>query len=172
MTRKNAESLAQWLGNARFYISKYRPVPIKEHLVFDNCIFLASSSKMFYTTASQVKITAQASPYGKPEPTRIIKPSESLELKCPLINAVVALANETVRSGYGALVFCSSRTGCERDATLISQVLPLPEEIEPGTREKRNDLINDLRSRYSSTHNHNEVHTDILSQSTRFHHRE
>jgi replicative superfamily II helicase len=58
----------------------------------------------------------------------------------------VALANETARSGFGALVFCSSRLGCERDAILISQVLPKVEEIEPWVMEKRINLLNDLRS--------------------------
>lgn len=82
----------------------------------------------------------------KLQPSRIIQPSLSKELSNPLINAVVSLANETARSGYGALVFCSSRAGCEKDAILISQVMPRPEETEPFVMEKRANLIADLRS--------------------------
>jgi replicative superfamily II helicase len=58
----------------------------------------------------------------------------------------VSLANETARAGYGALVFCSSRAGCERDAILISQVLPRGEEVDAGTMDRRRDLLSDLRS--------------------------
>jgi replicative superfamily II helicase len=67
-------------------------------------------------------------------------------LSNPLLNAVVSLANETARSGYGALVFCSSRSQCEHDALLISQVLPRPEETDLLVMEKRIDLLNELRS--------------------------
>lgn len=63
-----------------------------------------------------------------------------------MINAVAALANETAREGYGALVFCSSRTGCEMNAALISQVLPRPEEIDPLVMDKRRDVLHNLRS--------------------------
>jgi DNA polymerase theta len=82
----------------------------------------------------------------RPEPCRIILPSPNKEFKDPLINAVVSLANETARAGYGALVFCSSRAGCERDAILISQVLPRVEEVDAGTMDRRRDLLSDLRS--------------------------
>lgn len=79
-------------------------------------------------------------------PIRIIRPSPAKELSNPLINAVVVLANETAKAGYGALVFCSSRLGCERDALLISQVLPRGEDVDADTMERRKDLLNDLRS--------------------------
>ena len=60
---------------------------------------------------------------------------------------MVALAHETARSGYGALVFCSSRAGCEADATLISQALPMLSEIDDHELvEKRLDLLTELRS--------------------------
>jgi hypothetical protein len=58
----------------------------------------------------------------------------------------VSLANETARAGYGALEFCSSRAGCERDAVLLSQVLPRPGEVDPAIMEKRLELLNDFRS--------------------------
>lgn len=62
------------------------------------------------------------------------------------MNSVAALANETVRAGYGALVFSSSRAGCESDALLISRVLPSFAEALPSVRQKRLDLLGDLRS--------------------------
>jgi hypothetical protein len=138
--------LAKWLDNAKFYISKYRPVPVEEHLVFDNAVYPASSSSSFYKAATQLNTQIHNPSQIKPEPSRLIDQSPSKELNNPLINAVVALSNETARAGYGALVFCSSRVGCEKDAILISQVLPRAKEVDSLTLEKRRDLLNDLRS--------------------------
>ncbi|CAG8957860.1 hypothetical protein HYFRA_00000200 [Hymenoscyphus fraxineus] len=145
-TLNNAELLATWLNNAKFYHSKYRPVPVEEHLVFDNNVYSASSSNKFYKTATQLTSQHPNSSQIKPEPLRSIEPSQVKEFSNALTNAVVALANETARAGYGALVFCSSRLGCERNAILISQVLPRPEEVLPGVMEKRSELLNDLMS--------------------------
>lgn len=77
---------------------------------------------------------------------KIIDPSTHKEFKDPVLNAVVALANETVRSGYGALVFCGSRNSCESDACLISRVLPTVHELDPDIYERRLDLVGELRS--------------------------
>ncbi|KAH7417138.1 DEAD/DEAH box helicase [Cadophora sp. MPI-SDFR-AT-0126] len=151
-TLNNAELLAKWLDNAKYYVSRYRPVPVEEHLVFDNAVYPASSSSKFYKTATQLnaqtqtQAQTQTATQAKPEPCRIIQQSESKELNNPLINSVISLANETARSGYGALVFCSSRTGCERDAELISMALPQPAEVNPLTMDRRTELLNDLRS--------------------------
>ena len=119
---------------------------MKEHLVFDNAVYPASTSSRFYKTATQLNAQTQLSSQVKPEPVRVIQPSQCKEFNNPLINAVVSLANETARAGYGALVFCSSRAGCERDAILISQVLPRPEEVDTATVKRRLELLNDLRS--------------------------
>ncbi|TVY20266.1 Helicase and polymerase-containing protein TEBICHI [Lachnellula arida] len=135
-----------WLNGAKFYISRYRPVPIEEHLVFDNSVYHAATSSRFYKTATQLNAQTQLSSQVKPEPVRIIHPSQCREFSDPLINAVVSLASDTAKAGYGALVFCSSRAGCERDAILISQVLPRPEEVDTATMDKRMELLNDLRS--------------------------
>ncbi|TVY48952.1 DNA polymerase theta [Lachnellula occidentalis] len=127
-TLNNAGLLAQWLNGARFYISRYRPVPIEEHLVFDNSVYQAATSSRFYKTATQLNAQTQLSSQVKPEPVRIIHPSQYKEFGDPLINAVVSLASETARAGYGALV------------------LPRPEEVDTTTMEKRLELLNDLRS--------------------------
>lgn len=142
--KQNAELLAKWLDNAKFYISRYRRVPVEEHLVFGNAVYPAASSSRFYKTATQ--LNTQNLSQLKPEPSRLITQSPSKELINPLINAVVALSNETARADYGALIFCSSRLGCEKDAILISQVLPTTAEIDPLVAERRRDLLSDLRS--------------------------
>ena len=142
---KNAQLLAKWL-NARFYISRYIPVKVEEFLVFENAVYPASTSGRFYKTATQLnsQITSEAPP--KPEQCRLIKPSEHSELANPLLNAVVALATETARAGYGALVFCSSRGGCETDALLFSQSMPKLDSIADDVIGKRKDLLGELRS--------------------------
>ena len=114
-------------------------------------MYPAANPNTFYKTATQLASTQALAADGdstqlKLQPCKIIHASPSKELSSPLLNAVVSLANETARSGYGALVFCSSRTGCERDAALISQVMPRPDEIDSYVREKRADLLADLRS--------------------------
>lgn len=114
--------------------------------MFDNKVYPASSSSRFYKTATELTSQAENSTQPKPEAARIIQPSQYKEFSNPLTNAVVALANETARAGYGALVFCSSKAGCERDALLISQVLPQIEECESETAHGRRDLLSDLRS--------------------------
>lgn len=145
---QNADLLAKWLDNAKFYVSKYRPVPIEEHLVFDNAVYPASTANSFYKTATQLNAQTQSQNATQPKPDscRTVQQSPCKELKNPLLNAVVSLANETARAGYGALVFCSSRVGCERDAVLISQVLPRVNEVDIKTLDRRRDLLNDLRS--------------------------
>lgn len=145
---QNAELLAKWLNDAKFYVSQYRPVLVEEHFVFDNAIYPATTSRRFHKTAKQLNSPTQPQDHlqGNLTPTRLIQPSPDKALKSPLINAVISLANETAKSGYGALVFCSSRQGCERDAMLISQVLPRGNEADVNTMERRKDLLNDLRS--------------------------
>lgn len=121
-------------------------MPVEEHLVFGNAVYPAASSSRFYKTATQLNTQNRSHSQLKPEPSRLITQSPSKELSNPLINAVVALSNETARAGYGALVFCSSRVGCEKDAILISQVLPSVADVDPLVAEKRRDLLSDLRS--------------------------
>lgn len=149
-TLPNAEVLAQWL-NGKFYISRYKPIPIEEFLVFDGGIYPAATARQFYKTAAQLSeasagLSQTQSNSKRPMPCRTIDPSPYAELKSPLINAVVALATETARSGYGSLVFCSSRKGCESDATIIAQAMPDLNEIPEDLMEKRRDLLSELRS--------------------------
>ncbi|KAI1312578.1 P-loop containing nucleoside triphosphate hydrolase protein [Xylaria venustula] len=144
-TLANIEVLSTWL-NAHMYKTFYRPIPVEEHLVHEGKVYLASDTRSMLKTASQLQ-QASSSTFGpRIQPVRAIQTSQHKELQDPVLNAVVALANETVRSGYGVLVFCSSRQGCESDARLISRVLPLANEVDPTILEKRSDLLGDLLS--------------------------
>lgn len=117
--------------------------------MYESNVYAASSTGSLLKAASQLQsqsgpthVSTQAMGF----PVRTIQPSAHKELKDPVLNAVVALANETVRSGYGVLVFCSSRLGCESDAKIISRVLSDFEGSDPTISEKRMDLLGDLRS--------------------------
>lgn len=145
---QNAELLAKWLGDAKYYVSKYRPVPVEEHLVFENAVYPVSTSKLLAKTATQLTghVTSSSSTQARVEPTRLIEASIDKELSKPLLNAVIALAIETASKGYGALVFCSSRAGAERDAELISRAMFDLSQVSVQTVEGRNYLLNDLRS--------------------------
>ncbi|KAI0022171.1 P-loop containing nucleoside triphosphate hydrolase protein [Xylariomycetidae sp. FL0641] len=134
-TLTNMELLRTWL-NAHMYRTLYRPIPIKEHLVHEGNIYPASTPRDIVNDASQTVS----------DPLRRIQPSVHKEFKDPVLNAVVALAYETAMSGYGVLVFCSSRQGCEFDARLISRVLPYADSQDSSVLGKRSDLLNDLRN--------------------------
>ncbi|KAI3328400.1 P-loop containing nucleoside triphosphate hydrolase protein [Ustulina deusta] len=144
-TLANIEVLSTWL-NAHMYRTFYRPIPVEEHLVYEGKIYPASNTRSILKTASQLQQTSSSTFELDSQPVRAIRTSQHKELQDPVLNAVVALANETVRSGYGVLVFCSSRQGCESDARLISRVLPRAGEVDPTILEKRLDLLGDLRS--------------------------
>ncbi|KAI1082881.1 P-loop containing nucleoside triphosphate hydrolase protein [Whalleya microplaca] len=143
-TLANIDILSQWLA-AHTYTTFYHPVPIEEHLVHEGNIYPASSAASLLKVASQLRPDCSAS-QARNQPIRTIQPSSHKALKDPVLNAVVALANETARAGYGALVFCSSRNGCESDARLIGRVLPDTRQLDPATLEQRLDLLGDLRS--------------------------
>ncbi|KAK2765359.1 hypothetical protein FQN54_008205 [Arachnomyces sp. PD_36] len=141
-TLSNTELLASWL-DANLYISRYRPVPIEEFLVYENSIFPAASSKEFFKMATQLN----ANDSGTMEQAhRIIDKSSHKELEKHMPNAMVALALETANSGYGALVFCGSRHSCQTNAMLISQAMPDPNSLDPVLLDKRTDLVAHLQS--------------------------
>jgi replicative superfamily II helicase len=139
---QNIKVLAVWL-DAKFYESKYRPVPIEEYIVFENAIYSATTSSAFFKTASQLNHTDHkiATP-----PRRLILPSSHKELQKPEMNAVVSLATETVKAGYGALVFCRSRQGCQTDALLISEAMPPASEVDMNILDRRKQVLTELRS--------------------------
>ncbi|ERF70155.1 hypothetical protein EPUS_00342 [Endocarpon pusillum Z07020] len=120
-TLSNPKLLADWLG-AKFYVSRYRPIPIEEYLVYENSIYVTANAKDFFRTASQLTSANATEP--SPTPCRTICASLHRDLANPVLNAVVALALETAISGYGVLVFCSSRQGSQNLAVLIAEAMP------------------------------------------------
>jgi replicative superfamily II helicase len=140
--------LKNWL-QGHSYETFYRPIPIEEHLVYDGKIYPASSTTGLFKPATQL----HAEPHLDAPPTlcsaqpvRLIDASVHKELQDAVRNAVVALAAETVGAGYGVLVFCSSRGGCEADALLISRALPGADLLDQTTLEKRLNLLADFQS--------------------------
>ena len=139
-TLTNIEVLAKWL-DAKYYNTKYVPVPIEEYLVYDRSIYPVSTSSAFFKTASQLNSTQLLSGVSC---IRVIQTSEHNELKNPLTNAVVSLAIETAKAGYGALIFCSGRQGCQSTASLVSEAMPVLSDEK--VLDQRKDVIGDLRS--------------------------
>ncbi|KAL8974730.1 MAG: hypothetical protein Q9197_001022 [Variospora fuerteventurae] len=122
-TLPNTQLLAKWL-DAKFYISKFKPIPIKEYLVLGNS-------------------TTGLVPSQPIAPLMTIQPSTHTELRNPTTNAVVALAVETAGQGFGALIFCGGRQACQTTALLVCQAMP---DCSCDISEKRQDVIDDLRS--------------------------
>jgi len=143
---QNHDVLATWL-EGHSYETNYRPIPIEEYLVYDGYIYPASAASVLTKTATQFRSTQPSTQTtNSAQPTRMIQSSSDKELKDPIINAVVSLASETVRAGYGVLVFASSRSGCEADAEIISKAMPGPDELDPAIRFQRLELLSDLRN--------------------------
>lgn len=144
-TLQNIDLLSRWL-HSHVYSTSYRPVPIDEYLVHEGKIYPASSTSGLLKAASQL-ISEPNTSQLQNHPVRVIQPSLHKEFQNDLVlNAVVALATETAKAGYGALVFCSSRYGCESDARLLSRALRDTCHLDPTIFERRLDLLADLRS--------------------------
>ncbi|KAF6815928.1 DNA polymerase theta subunit [Colletotrichum sojae] len=144
-TMSNMNLLASWLG-AHSYETRYRPVPIEEHLVYEGNIYPAATTSELLKTVSELKKTGTRSISQNSKAVRRVEQSNHKEFKDPVLNAVVSLASETARAGYGALVFGSSRFGCESDARWIARVMPAPDELDSSVAEKRIELLAELRS--------------------------
>ncbi|EQL02417.1 helicase and polymerase containing protein tebichi [Ophiocordyceps sinensis CO18] len=142
-TLPNMNLMAQWL-DAHCYETRYRPVPIEEHLVYDGKVFPAGVGRNLPGSSAPPRGPDFA--VGRVAPVRRIQGSVHKEFTDPVLNAVVALAHETASSGFGALVFAGSRGVCEADARWISRVMPEPDVLSAELVEKRMDLLGDLRS--------------------------
>lgn len=140
---QNIKLLSGWLG-AHSYETRYKPVPIEEHLVYDSHVYPAATTSELLKTVNRLNSTVGAAQHTNA--LKRIEPSSHREFKDPVLNAVVALTNETARAGYGVLVFAGSRGGCESNARLIARVMPQLDEIESGIADKRIDLLAELRS--------------------------
>ena len=143
MLLQNTEDLAKWL-NAKFYVSNYKPVPIQEFLVYENRIYPTSTSEiqtghLVSWSASQPRMSLRETSKAN----RVVEPSRHAELQKHSKNTVVSLALETVGAGYGVLVFCSSRAGCQSTADLIARTMPI--EMTAETLEQRKEVLDSLR---------------------------
>ncbi|KAF9774907.1 hypothetical protein IL306_007040 [Fusarium sp. DS 682] len=143
-TLPNMDMMAQWL-DGHCYETRYRPVPIEEHLVYDGNIYPAGSTSSLIKTAAQLN-SRSTQTQAQTRPIRRIEPSIHKELRDPVLNAVVTLAHETAVAGFGALVFAGSRGMCESDARWISRVMPQPHELKVDVVDRRMDLLGELRS--------------------------
>ncbi|KAF4968140.1 hypothetical protein FSARC_4415 [Fusarium sarcochroum] len=143
-TLPNMDMMAKWL-DGHCYGTRYRPVPIEEHLVYDGNIYPASSTSSLIKTAAQLN-SRSTQTQAQTRPIRRIEPSTHKELRDPVLNAVVTLAHETAAAGFGALVFAGSRGMCESDARWISRAMPGPNELKIDVVDRRMDLLGELRS--------------------------
>lgn len=144
MGQQNIKLLAAWL-DAHSYETKYRPVPVEEHLVYEGNIYPAATTSELLSTASRLNADVQFS-HSRVKATRQVQSSSHREFKDLVLNSVVALASETARQGYGVLVFASSRWACESDCRLIARVMPQHHELDATIVDKRCDLLAELRS--------------------------
>ena len=135
--------MAKWL-NAHAYETRYRPVPIEEHVVCNGSIYEVNDAYTLLDTATQLMNRGYAEQRSKA--CRKVLPSMSKELSDPVLNAVIALTHETAINGHGVLVFAGSRSMCESDARIISRVMPQLHELNEDTLNARGDLLDELRS--------------------------
>lgn len=133
--------MAKWLG-AHSFETRYRPVPIEEHLVCNGHVFAADDPRCLPDSVTQLKADGGALARA----ARRVAASPHKELADPVLNAVVALAHETAAAGHGVLVFAGSRGMTESVARCISRVMPDLSEIHETVLEKRTDLLDELRS--------------------------
>ncbi|KAL4898218.1 hypothetical protein BDV59DRAFT_166419 [Aspergillus ambiguus] len=144
-TLSNTELLAEWI-NANYFVSTYRPVPIDEYLVYENAIYPAATSRQLFQMITKLASVPAVSLTDTMPPHRIVEPSAFREFANPVTNAMVALSVDTAASGYGALVFCGSRQGCQIHASTICEAMPTQSAVDPEELGKRLDLIAELRS--------------------------
>lgn len=140
---QNLDLMARWLS-AHSYETRYKPVPIHEHLVYDGKIYPIASTRSLVRSVEQLHGTTTTQ--SSPQPTRRVESSQHKEFRDPVLNAVLSLAYETASQGYGVLVFAGSRNGCESDARWLSRIMPPPEALDPSLLDKRMDLLSELRS--------------------------
>lgn len=163
-TLSNPKLLADWL-QAKFYVSKYRPIPIEEHLVYDNAVYPTANAKEFFRTATQLSGRALAT--QRPvDPCATIDKSSHRELETSVTNAVIALSAETVVAGFGSLIFCGSRLGVERMAMLVADSMPT-EDAANDKADKRDDVLASLRS---LPHGYEDTFNKTIPAGVGFHH--
>lgn len=137
---QNTKLLAEWL-DAKFYESKYRPIPIEEYVVREDIIYSIPTSNPATQASSHLHSTQKC--FTKAY--RQVEASSHPKLKSSMLNSVVALAMETVRAGYGVLIFCNSRQKCQTTAAILSQAMPTGSQVGSAITADRKEVIDNLR---------------------------
>ena len=128
-TLPNVSIIAKWLG-AELFTTEFRPVPLRQYLKSGNLI------KDEYGTV------VRAIPDSTSLSSRFNLPAKELHMKDP--DHVAFLAQETVDEGFSVLVFCATRGASEATATLLSQLLDVPERYI----KVKNDVLTSIASKY------------------------
>jgi DNA polymerase theta len=108
-TLPNVSIVAKWLG-AELYITDFRPVPLRQ--------FLKSGNLIKDESGAVVRTIPECT-------TRFNIPAKEVQAKDP--DHVAFLTQETVGEGFSVLVFCATRSASEATATVLSQLLTVPE---------------------------------------------
>jgi DNA polymerase theta len=111
-TLPNVSIVAKWLG-AELFTTDFRPVPLRQFLKTGNVI-QDESGAIIRTIPDNATLSSRFN----------LAPKE-LQAKDP--DHVAFLAQETVDEGFSVLVFCATRGASEATATLLSQLLEVPE---------------------------------------------
>ncbi|KAG7674872.1 hypothetical protein KSW81_002382 [Nannochloris sp. 'desiccata'] len=128
-TLPNVSVVASWLG-AELFTTEFRPVPLRQYIKSGNLI------------KDEFGTVVRAIPDSDSLSSRFNVPCKELQAKDP--DHVAFLAQETVDEGFSVLVFCATRGASEATATLLSQLLEVPER---HIKVKR-DVLTSTASKY------------------------
>jgi len=128
-TLPNVSIVAKWL-RAELFTTEFRPVPLRQYLKSGNLI-KDEFGKVVRTIPDSTSLR-----------NRFNLPPKELQLKDP--DHVAFLVQETVDEGFSVLVFCATRGASEATATLLSQLLKVPER---HIKVKR-DTLTSIASKY------------------------
>ena len=150
-TLPNLDALARWLGDAALFETDFRPVPLRSHVVVgaraypvperEAIEFLdAHDDPLDAGGARDLCINPSALNHSVPSTS-----STFADAGCTELDAVEALASETVRrGGGGVIVFCAARFQCELVARALSQRLRVP-GADTETNAPLASLVQDIR---------------------------
>jgi DNA polymerase theta len=128
-TLPNVSIVAKWLG-AELYTTDFRPVPLRQ--------FLKSGNEIHDESGTVVRTIPDSTILSN----RFNVPAKELQTKDP--DHVAFLAQETVDEGFSVLVFCATRSASEATASVLAQLLNVPERHIAV----KNDVLQSTASKY------------------------
>ena len=146
-TLPNLDALARWLGDAALFETDFRPVPLRSHVVVgDRAYPVPEREAIEFLDAHDDPLDAGgARDLLNPLASRSNGTTSSAPAGCTELDAVEALASETVRrGGGGVIVFCAARFQCEMVARALSQRLRVP-GADTETNAPLASLVEDIR---------------------------